>query len=210
MRRPVAQLCSAVDNRTVTQGVRRVLLDHLEDVVDRDDGAELVLRSGERVAVEPGSWFVNCTGYLLRGEQRHEPIASPSGKVLSINMRAHSFWLTPWSAYFLTHLMFRNQLADAPLYELDTVKLRQAAPGEIGAAVSALMGHNLSVITDLLPAKVMMRCGSDLERWYPWPRRLAGIVQWLARHRRVRAHGRRALDTFRERHGIAGGVRAQA
>lgn len=200
---------SEAENRTITQGVRRVPLDHLEDVVDRDDGAELVLRSGERVAVEPGSWFVNCTGYLLRGDQRHEPVASSSGKVLSINMRAHSFWLTPWSAYFLTHLMFRNQLADAPLYELDTVTLHQTAPGEIGAALSALMGHNLSVITDILPPKVMMRCGSDLERWYPWPRRLAGTVQWLARHRRVRAHCRRALDTFRERHGIAGGLRAE-
>lgn len=201
---------SEAENRTITQGVNRVLLDHLEDVVDSDESAELVLRSGERIAVEPGSWFVNCTGYLLRGAQRHEPISSPSGKVLSINMRAHSFWLTPWSAYFLTHLMFRNQLADAPLYELDTVKLHQAAPGDIGAAVSALMGHNLSVITDLLPPKVMMRCGSDLERWFPLPRRLIGMVPWLRGHRRLRAHCRRALDTFRERHGIAGGVRAQA
>ena len=159
--------------------------------------------------VEPGSWFVNCTGYLLQSDQQYEPVVSASGNVMSINMRAHTLWLTPWSAYFLTHLLFRGELVDAPLYELDTVALRNTAPGEIGAAVGTLMMHNLSVVIDLLPQKVLMECGSDLERWYPLPRRLVGSVRLLATHRRDRAHWRRSLDTFRERHGIAGGLRGQ-
>lgn len=78
------------EKRTVADGLHRILSEHLEEVVDRDDGGvELLLRSGEAMAVEPGSWFVNCTGYLLKGDQRHEPAVSSSGKVLSINMRAH-------------------------------------------------------------------------------------------------------------------------
>ncbi len=195
------------EKRTVSEGLRRVLLDHLEDVVDRDDGVELIMRSGGARSVEPGSWFVNCTGYLLKGDQQHEPVVSPSGNVLSINMRAHTLWLTPWSAYFLTHLFFRDELVDAPLYELDTIALRETAPGEIGAAVGTLMMLNMSVVSDLLPPKVLMRCGSDLDRWYPLPRRLIGTARVMARARRDREHWRRSLDTFRERHGIAGGVR---
>jgi hypothetical protein len=197
------------ENRTISDGLRRVVVDHLEDVVDRDGGTELLLRSGDSISVEPGSWFVNCTGYLLRSEEQHEPVVSESGNVVSINMRAHTLWLTPWSAYFLTHLLFRGELVDAPLYELDTVALRNTAPGEIGAAVGTLMMHNLSVVIDLLPQKVLMECGSDLERWYPWPRRLVGGIRFLTAHRKDREHWRRSLDTFRERHGIAGGIRGE-
>jgi hypothetical protein len=198
---------SEEENRTVSDGLQRVLVDHLEDVVDRDEGAELLLRSGDSMTVEPGSWFVNCTGYLLKGDQRHEPAVSPSGNVVSINMRAHTFWLTTLSAYFLTHLLFRDELVDAPLYELDTIALRTTAPDEIGAAVGTLMVHNISVITDLLPPRVLRQCGPDQERWYPWPRRLPGLVRFLATHRSARQHCRRSLDTLRERHGIPGGVR---
>ncbi len=195
------------ESRTISEGLRHVLVDHLEDVVDRDGRPELILRSGDSMAVEPGSWFVNCTGYVLRNDQQHEPVVSTSGKVVSINTRAHTLWLTPWCGYFLTHLLFRGNLVDAPLYELDTVALRKAAPDEIGVAVGTLIMHNFSVITDLLPQKVLTQCGSDLERWYPWPRRLVGVVRFLATHRRDRERWRRALDTFRERHGIAGGMR---
>lgn len=198
------------EKRTVADGLHRILSEHLEDVVDRDDGGvEVLLRSGEAMAVEPGSWFVNCTGYLLKGDQHHEPAVSSSGKVLSINMRAHTLWLTPWSAYFLTHLLFRDQLVDAPLYELDTIALRQNAPGAIGAAVGTLMMLNMSVVSDLLPPKVLLQCRSNQDRWYPWPRQLMGIIRVRARARRDREHWRRSLDTLRERHGIAGGVRSK-
>ena len=202
-------LLSEKENRTISDGLRRVLVDHLEDVVDRDEGVELILRSGDEMAVEPGSWFVNCTGYLLRGDPRHEPAVSPSGKVVSINMRAHTLWWTSLSAYLLTHLLFRDELVDAPLYELDTVALRNTAPDGIGAAALTLMMHNMSVISDLLPPKVMTQSNMAQHRWYPWPRRLAGTVRFLATHRRDRKQWRRALDTFRERQGIAGGVRTE-
>ena len=195
------------ENRTVSDGLRGVLIDHLEDVVDRDGRAELILRSGDSMAVESGSWFVNCTGYLLQGGQQHEPVVSTSGNVASINMRAHTLRLTPWSAYVFTHLLLRGELVAAPPYELDTMALREIAPNEIGAAVGTLMLHNFSAITDLLPPKVLLECGSDLEGWYPWPRRLVGTVRFLATHRRAREHWRRVLDHFRERHGIAGGLR---
>lgn len=202
-------LLSEREKRTISDGLRRVLVDHLEDVVDRDKGAELILRSGDSMAVEPGSWFVNCTGYLLQGDQMHEPAVSQSGNVVSINMRAHTLWWTTLSGYFLTHLLFRGELVDAPLYEFDTMALRNTAPDETAAVVITLMMHNMSVITDLLPPKVMTQSSAAQDRWYPLPRRLVGTARFLATHRRDREHWRRSLDTFRERHGIAGGIRGE-
>lgn len=37
---------SEAENKTIADGVHEVVMDHLEDVVDRDGTAELVLRSG--------------------------------------------------------------------------------------------------------------------------------------------------------------------
>ena len=200
-------LLSEAENRTITAGLRHVVTDHLEDVVDRDGHTDLVLRSGDILPVEPGSWIVNCTGSLLQRDQPHEPAVSRDGRVLSINPRAHVLQLTSFTGYFLTHLLLRDELADAPLYELDLIALRSRARDDFLPAVAALTMHNLSVIVDRVPAKVMMKCGLDFDRWYPLPRRLFGAARFLATHRNGREHYRRTLDTLRERHDIAGGVR---
>ncbi len=42
---------------------------------------------------------------------------------------------------------------------------------------------------------VFAECGLDFNRWYPWHRRMAGTVRFMATHRRERAHLRRSLDT---------------
>ena len=202
-----AGILSEAETRTVAAGLRHVVMDHLTDVVDRDGRTELVLRSGDPLPVEPGSWFVNCTGYVLQRDQPHEPVVSPDGRVVSINMRAAVMPFAHFGGYLVTHLLLRDELADAPLYELDEIAVRSRAREHMPGAFFALAMHNLSVIIDRVPPKVMLKFGADFDRWYPLPRQLFGVARFMARHRKDREHCRRALDTLRERHDIAGGVR---
>ena len=101
--------------------------------------------------------------------------------------------------------MFRGELGRIGLYALDLEELaRQAKPVVMYAALSQSM-HNLSLISDALPKRVLMSCGLDYDRWYPMPRRMIGATQFLMAHRREREHHRRALDTVAERFGVRAG-----
>ena len=75
---------SEEENRTIAAGLNDVIMDHFADVVDRNGATELVFRSGATKAIQPGSWIVNCTGYLDGGDHPYEPYVSDSGSVLSI------------------------------------------------------------------------------------------------------------------------------
>ena len=55
---------SEAENKTIADGLNDVIMDHFVDVVDRNGSTEMVLRSGATKAIQPGSWIVNCTGYL--------------------------------------------------------------------------------------------------------------------------------------------------
>jgi len=200
---------SEAETRTIEAGLSRVVTDYLEDVVDHDEQPQLVLRGGDAVSIEPGSWIVNCTGYLLQETRTDEPAVSAGGNVVSIHTNAATGAVPSGVAYFLTHLMFRGELHDAPLYELDLGALRRRAPADYASALAALELHNLSVILERVPSRVMMNCGVDLDGWYPLPRQMLGALRFTATHRRHRDHSRRCLDRLRERHGIAGGVRGQ-
>ena len=58
---------SESENKTISAGLNDVMMDHFVDAVDRNGATELVFRSGATKSIEPGSWIVNCTGYLVRG-----------------------------------------------------------------------------------------------------------------------------------------------
>jgi hypothetical protein len=62
--------------------------------------------------------------------------------------------------------------------------------------------HNTSLITDVVPTKVFLDCGINLDRWYPLPRRMVATAGFMRAHRREREHCRRTLDTLRERFDI--------
>jgi hypothetical protein len=200
---------SEAETRTIGAGLSRVVTDYLEDVVDRDEQPQLVLRGGDTIAIEPGSWIVNCTGYLLKETRTDEPAVSAGGNVVSVHTNAATGAVPAGVAYFLTHLMYRGQLHDAPLYELDLGALRRRAPADYASALAALELHNLSVILERVPSRVMMNRGVDLDGWYPLPRQMLSATRFMATHRRHRDHSRRCLDRLRERHDIAGGVRGQ-
>ena len=55
---------SESENKTIAAGLNDVIMDHFVDVVDRDGATDLVFRSGATKAIQPGSWIVNCTGYV--------------------------------------------------------------------------------------------------------------------------------------------------
>jgi cation diffusion facilitator CzcD-associated flavoprotein CzcO len=186
----------------IRAGLTRTVMDHLVDAVDTDDGVELVLRSGERVAVPPGTWIVNCTGYLLKHEQPYEPFSSPSGRVLSINQRSDALLFTIQAGYLLTHLLMRGKLHTAPLWEIDWYDLRRRAGSATTPAMWTVLMHNFTVLLGTLPITVFLRSGLDVDRWYPEPRRQLGAVAFLLTRRRQQAHYRRTLDAIRERYGV--------
>jgi hypothetical protein len=149
--------------------------------------------------VTPGSWIVNCTGYVLRDAEPYEPYLSPGGSVLSIQPRSATMHLTSFMGYFMTHMFYRGCLADAPLYELDAIELRRKSKAAMPFGILCLSQYNLSVMYDLMPNRVFVGCGLSVDRWYPQFRQLAGAMKFVVGHRRDRERARRILDTLRER-----------
>lgn len=180
--------------------------EYLADAIDRDGRVELVLRSGDVRPVPPGTWLVNCSGALLREPHPYEDLVSPSGRVLSLQMRASAYGIfTPFAGYFMTHLMLADKLPGLGIYTLDIEDLfGKARPLAIYASMTLSM-HNLSLLSQALPSKVLLDCGLDFDRWYPVLRRMVGILAFLSTHRRDRKHHRKTLDTIRDRFDVRGG-----
>ncbi|MGN6335853.1 hypothetical protein [Mycobacterium sp.] len=199
----VLGVLSEAENRTISAGLNDVVMDYLEDAVDRNDTTELVFRSGSTKTIQPGSWVVNCTGYVkFPDEDSYEPYVSSSGAVVSINVRSAVLHLPAFMGYFLGHLLFLDKLSEIPLYEIDWQSLRQKAPLAFPYVLFALVQHNLSLIYDNVPRRVFNENGLDFDKWYPVPRRLPGMARFVLTHRRERERQRRVLDTVRERFDI--------
>jgi hypothetical protein len=193
---------SQSENMTIAAGLNDVIMDHFVDAVDRNGSTDLVFRSGASKAIQPGSWIVNCTGYVLRNDHSYEPYVSRSGAVISVQSRSATMHLTSYMAYFLTHLLFLGKIRDIPLYELDMQDLRKKSNAALPYTMLSLAQHNLSLISDSVPTKLLFDCGLDFDRWYPLPRRMLGMARFMLTHRREREHLRRTLDTVRERFDI--------
>jgi hypothetical protein len=196
----VLGVLSEDENRAISAGLNDVVMDYLDDVVDRMCTTELVFRSGATKTIEPGSWVVNCTGYVgADREYPYEPYVSPSGAVVSINVRSAVLHLPAFMGYFLGHLLMLDKLTDIPLYEVDWQELRRESPVAFPYVLFALVQHNLSLIYDNVPSRVFKENSLDFDQWYPLPRRLPGQIRFLLTHRRECERQRRVLDTVRER-----------
>jgi hypothetical protein len=190
---------SESENKTISAGLNDVIMDHFVDAVDRNGSTELVFRSGATKSIEPGSWIVNCTGYTLQREYPYEPYVSPTGAVVSIQLRSATLHLTSFMGYFLTHLLFLGKLRELPLYEFDGQDMRMKSAQAFPYALLTLAQYNLSLIADSVPARAFLECGLDFDRWYPLPRRMVGTARFMLTHRRDRERQRQILDTVRER-----------
>jgi hypothetical protein len=206
-RRFMFGLLSERENAVIAAGAHAVIKDYLTDVVDRADGVpELVLRRGERHAIEPGSFIINCTGYVLPTELPYEPFVSASGKVVSIQPTSALHVLSTCAAYLTVHLAYLDLLHKLPLYELDMQGVRRANR-DVAAIVLAPHGlYNASLIIRAVPRSVFEEFGADLSRWYPAPRRVIDGLRFVAFLRRKPDHMRRTLDTVRERFNIRCGL----
>uniref|UniRef100_UPI00160390A6 potassium transporter n=1 Tax=Nocardioides stalactiti TaxID=2755356 RepID=UPI00160390A6 len=205
---------SEEESRVISRGLRSAERAYFADAVDRGtsdaDGVDVVDRVGVARPVPTGTWIVNCTGSLLRSDHPYEPYTSPTGNVLSIQMRSSTFGpFSSFAGYFMTHLMFRDLLTSAPLVELDIAGVHRQAPASAIYAGMTVALHNLSVALDVLPKKVLLDCGIDYNLWFPPHRQLAGVVTMLATHHRKRAHDRRTIDALGTRFGIRSGPLAQ-
>lgn len=190
---------SESENAVIAAGLHEVVMDHLVDVVDRDAATDMVLRSGATKTVPHGSWIVNCTGYITKGDYPYEPYLSGNGTVLSLQYSSATMHLPGYMAYFMTHLMFLGKLDTLPLYALDLQDLWHKSKATLPYAMFALAQYNLSLISDAVPVRVFRECGLDFNRWYPMPRQLAATARFMLTHHRDREHVRRALDTIRDR-----------
>jgi hypothetical protein len=195
-------LLSQTEAATIAHGLNDVVMDYVQDVVDAGDETLLTFRSGATQAIPAGSWIVNCTGYVLRGDSHYEPYASETGRVLSVNSRSATMLLTSAAGYFLTHLLFQGRLDDTPLYELDLQHLYGESKTAMPFAALTLTQHNLGILAERLPANVFRDCGADLDRWYPLPRRAVATWKSTLWDRRAREQQRRTLDTVRQRFGV--------
>ena len=211
---PTAEHCfigliSPAEIERIRDGLGQVVMDHLVDAVDSDaadgSGVRLTLRSGGHLDVAPGSWIVNCTSHLaFEGRPEEPPYISAGGRVLRVGATG-LFGFSSFAGYFLTHLLFLGKIREVPLYAAEGMTLFQRSTSAGVAAVLTLAQYNLGLVADAVPAKVFQQCGLDFDRWYPFPRRLAGQLSFLAGHKRKREHYRQALDAVGERFGLACG-----
>jgi hypothetical protein len=198
----VGAILSRTETDVVRNGVSRVLRDHLIDVEDTLAGPVMVLRSGARMSIPDGSWIVNCTGFLGPREVAHEPYASPGGRMMSVNLTSTTTGVSGTAGYFLTHLMFLDELTTVPLYALNWHELRRRAPQAVPWVRGSLLAYNLGLSLDVVPKSALLDYGLDTERWFPWPRRLRRRIMSRGGRERTRQHCRRSLDDFSRATGV--------
>ncbi len=189
----------------IAEGLNRIYTDYLVDVTDDSpDEPSMKLRGGTIEPVERGSVFVNCTGSFFRASDMAErlPCVSPYGTIVSITPRDGFHFLTSAAGFFVTHLLYREELIGKGFYTLDHEALfRQNRNAWVGAsAAQAYMNQVIALQT--LPMALLDRCGLDLDRWYPLPRRLVGLIRMKSSANRDIAHCRASLDRIADRFGV--------
>jgi hypothetical protein len=194
-------LQSEEERARIDAGLSALYAGYMTDVRDGPTGPTMLMRDGTSVPVETGSIFVNCTGSFFRTPDiDKEPLClSPHGTLLSINMRDGFHFLSSVAGFFMTHLLFRDALAGNGFYRLDHETLfRQNRNAWVGASgTQAYMNQVVAVQT--LPMTLLDRCALDLDRWYPLPRRVAGLIRMKSSARQDIARCRAVLDRVAER-----------
>lgn len=166
-------LMSLAEKAELRAGVDHVFHGHLVDV----DGTRMTMRQGDVLQehnVPAGSYFINCTTHLRGGP--HQPVLRDSGLVCAPQF---ALGLTGMSAYFLTHLWFRDQLsAIAPLlYRFDVdVKPKLRFTPHLGLMIMA----NMLMVSPRLPPSIAGKYEGDFNRWYPLYRRVPMLARLSA------------------------------
>lgn len=205
-RRFMYGILSRSENDVIREGATEILPEHLRDVVDEADDPVMCLRSGARRRVEPGSWFINCTGYILRTPHAYEPYVSAGGRVISIQGTSAIGFLSTYGAYLLSHLLFLGKASKLPLYELDYVELASKCRDAMALASMTHSLYNMALIIESVPMTVFKEFGSNLDEWFPTPRRVLGLARFMWFQKTHPDHLRHVLDRVHERYGVRCGL----
>ena len=190
------------ENATIANGIDDLIRDYVTDVNDIDGQPTIQFRSGETKSVTPGSWFINCTGYVMRDTPAYEPFISAHGTVVSVQPTSGIHFLTTFAAYFLTHLFYLGQLKKLPLYEMDYPALLAQDKVAFPFAAMTQVLYNITLIISVVPNKVMADCGLDFDRWFPLHRRLLGGLKLQRNREKLLKSYKNTLDTVREKYHI--------
>lgn len=199
-------IMSVEENAAIAKGVNEVLSEYVADIVDVDGETKMLFKSGQNRSIKPGSWVVNCTGYIMRDELEYEPYLSPKGTVVSVQPTSGIHFLTTFSAYFLVHLFYLGKLDALPLYEMNYNALARKNKALLPFAAIAQALYNILMIIDAVPFKVMNDCGLDFNRWYPLHRRVIAGLKLAHNKCENAATLKAALDRFRSKHAIKCGL----
>lgn len=194
-------LLSEEELQRIKSGLSLTLRGYLEDVIDTPSGPQIRMRDGSLHPTDPNSIVVNCSGSFFRTDEiaDPDPLLSEHGKILTINTRSAFHFLTTASAYFVTHLYYLGKLQGNGIFTLDHEKLfRLNRDAWVGAAATQAY-LNFCLAVKLLPLKVLLSCGINLDLWYPLPRRMLGLFQTHITARSDIAHCTHVLNNISER-----------
>ena len=196
----LAGVMSEAENATIAAGLNDIVMDYFADAADRDGSTEMLFRSGATKTIQPGSWIVNCTGYLVPDSNLpYEPYVSAAGGGL------HPAAVVDSASACLPGLLpppsVPRYAERPPALRTRWARAAGSHPTRHPYTLFTLVQHNLSFIYDKVPSRVIRENGLDIDTWYPLPRRLPGLPFMLT-HRRDRERARRVLDTVRERFDI--------
>lgn len=201
-------ILSRHERDVIASGLESIVKDYLVDVIDGPDGPEMVLSSGARRPVPKGSIFVNCTGHLLRRRHKYEPYVSEGGAMIAITPRSMIHFLSTAQAFFLTHLFFRGNLGDLPLYEFDGEEIISKNPRLYHMSLMCLTFMNQLIMMRALPLSVFNRCGLDIDRLYPLHRRAISLIDLKLNGENYVRHCMKVLDRMRIIRGVRCGTLA--
>ncbi len=187
-------IISKKEKNIISNGIHEHEMDYLEDIVDQGHEIRMILRSGRSKIIEKESWIINCSGHLFREKSKYEPHLSENNTTISIKPSCGILSFSTLSAYFLTHLWFRNELKSLPLYELNQEKLLQQNKKGFPYIMLVQMLHNMILIANKLPSKVMMECDLLPDKWFPFHVQTFRILKMKYNERKYLKHTKAILD----------------
>jgi hypothetical protein len=170
-------LLSLEEREELRAGVDQVYRGHLVDV----EGTRMTVRRGQTLQqhdVPQGAYFINCTSHL-RADGLHEPLLQDSGLVCAPQF---AVGFPGISAYFLTHLWFRDELS-LLTHKLFRMHLDIDPKLRFIPLFSLMIMANLTMVNDVLPPHIVMRYQGDFNRWYPLFRRLPMMTEFMSSRR---------------------------
>lgn len=195
-------IMSTAESARIAASTREVIYDYLEDVVETENGPEIRFKQGGARPIAAGSVIVNCSGYVFRHDHSEPPLLSAGGKILSITSRASFNFLSSVSAYFLTHLLFADQIQKVPFYVLDHNALmkKDRKTWQVTGTAHGLL--NAILVSEALPFSVFRQFGLDFDRWHPFHKRLAGVINLQRNRDKYARHCRQVLDHVAATHNV--------